>query len=146
MEVTMDLDKFIVILRAKGYKITPQRRAMLSALLSCGKFPTALEVLEVIKKTNPDISLDTIYRNLNLLVELGLVHEIYKHGKDGNQYEIVVTGHHHHLICQACGKMECLHLCPLSDAHIEAAEASGFEVTGHMFEFYGKCRACKTKK
>ena len=54
-------------LRAQGYKITPQRRAVLNAFEECPSFPTAQQLLASVRKTQPDVSLDTIYRNLTLL-------------------------------------------------------------------------------
>ena len=81
-------------LREKGYKITPQRRAVVTALDACGPFPTVQQLQENVRKTQPDVSLDTIYRNLTLLTDLGIVHEI--HRPSGNVYELVKPGHHHH--------------------------------------------------
>lgn len=140
------MEELVALLREKGYKITPQRRAVIEALLGCGKFPTAQQVREFIKKTNPDISLDTIYRNLGLLIDLGVVHEINLHNREGNVFEIVTSGHHHHLVCIECGETECLEICPVNDTYIAEAEARGFTVTGHTFEFYGRCRHCKNNK
>ena len=140
------MEDMVALLRGKGYKITPQRRAVIDALLNCGKFSTAQQILEFVRKTNPDISLDTIYRNLSLLIELDIVHEIHTQNRDGNVFEIVTSGHHHHLVCTECGKMECLEICPVSQEIIESVNKKGFEITGHLFEFYGKCSVCKMKK
>jgi len=136
------VEKMIGILRGKGLKITPQRRAVLAALADCGKFVTAQRILDYVKKSNPDISLDTIYRNLSLLVELGLVHEIQTRGRDGNVFEVVTDGHHHHLVCVGCGKAQCLDFCPISEGDVAKAEANGFKVMSHSLEFYGYCREC----
>lgn len=140
MEDTLDL------LRRKGYKITPQRRAVIDALLNCGKFSTAQQIMEFVRKNNPDISLDTIYRNLNMLIELGLVHEINMKNRDGNMFEIIREGHHHHLVCTECGRMECLAVCPVNQEIADFAGKNGFEITGHLFELYGRCSDCIHKK
>ena len=50
------MDNVINVLRDKGHKITPQRRAVINALLNCGNFPTALQLLEYVKKEQPDVS------------------------------------------------------------------------------------------
>lgn len=130
------------MLREKGYKITPQRRAVIAALDVCGQFPTVQQLLESVKKMMPDVSLDTIYRNLTLLTEIGIVHEIHRH--NGNVYEMVIPGHHHHhLICTQCGRTECINICPMSEAYTEEAAKLGFLITGHIFEFYGLCSTCQ---
>ena len=139
------MDRELSVLRKKGYKITPQRRAVLEALHKNKKFPTALQLLEEVKKTQPDVSLDTIYRNLALLSDLGLVHEVHRH--NGNIYEILVPGeHHHHIVCTQCGETQCLDLCPVREEYQEEAEKKGFRITGHVFEFYGLCEHCRKKK
>ena len=137
-------EKSLSMLRKKGYKITPQRRAVLTALDTCGQFPTAQDILEAVRKMQPDVSLDTIYRNLTLLTELGIVHEVYRSA--GNVYEIVEQGHHHHhLVCTECGKTECIDICPMNEIYEKEAEKHGFLVTGHVFEFYGLCWSCRNK-
>ena len=137
-------EKSLSMLRKKGYKITPQRRAVLTALDTCGQFPTAQDILEAVRKMQPDVSLDTIYRNLTLLTELGIVHEVYRSA--GNVYEIVEQGHHHHhLVCTECGRTECIDICPINEIYEKEAEKHGFLVTGHVFEFYGLCWSCRNK-
>ena len=137
-------EKSLSMLRKKGYKITPQRRAVLTALDTCGQFPTAQDILEAVRKMQPDVSLDTIYRNLTLLTELGIVHEVYRSA--GNVYEIVEQGHHHHhLVCTECGRTECIDICPMNEIYEKEAEKHGFLVTGHFFEFYGLCWSCRNK-
>lgn len=137
------MDEIIAVLRSKGFKITPQRRAVIAALFECGEFPTAQRVLDYVKKSTPDVSLDTIYRNLSLLVELGVLNEIQTLGRDGNIFEITTSGHHHHLICITCGKAQCLDFCPVQDADVMKAEENGFQVVSHSLNFYGYCRECR---
>ncbi|MEG6584199.1 Fur family transcriptional regulator [Dendrosporobacter sp. 1207_IL3150] len=137
------MDQLISVLRNKGFKITPQRRAVIKALCECGKFPTAQHVLEHVRKNAPDVSFDTIYRNLSLLADLGVVHEIQTKGREGNVFEIVTSSHHHHLICVTCGITKCLDFCPISENDLKRAQADGFEVTSHSLEFYGYCKECR---
>ena len=62
------------LLRSKGYKLTPQRRAVLDAFHECDPFPTAQQLLATVRKKHSNVSLDTIYRNLALLSNLGDIH------------------------------------------------------------------------
>ena len=137
------MDNVIDVLRDKGHKITPQRRAVINALLNCGPFCTALQLLEYVKKEQPDVSLDTVYRNLSLFQQLGIVNEIQMINQDGNRFEISRDGHHHHIICLKCGKIECLQKCPVSKEAIEMIEKNGFAVVSHSLEFYGYCCGCQ---
>ncbi len=136
------MEKIIAVLRANGYKITPQRRAVIQAILAYERFPTAQQILEEVKKVHPDVSLDTIYRNISLLSELGIVNEIKK-PSGACVYELVTSRHHHHMICMQCGKTECLESCPLDENILRQAAAKGFEITGHIAEFYGRCSHCR---
>jgi Fur family zinc uptake transcriptional regulator len=136
------MEKLISILREKGYKITPQRRAVITALVNSDRFATAQQILDYVKQTNPDISLDTIYRNLTLLADLGIICEISTRGKDGNIYELITTKHHHHLVCLSCGKAECLDFCPISHEDLEQINQKQFTIISHSLEFYGYCANC----
>lgn len=133
----------IKILKEKGCKITPQRRAVAQSLLSLGKFPTAQEIHNDIKKVQPDVGLDTVYRNLNLLVAIGLVNQISVPGKDTKVFELALGAHHHHLICIGCGEANCLDYCPVDEKVLQKAAGSEFEIVGHSLELYGYCRKCK---
>lgn len=136
------MEKLISVLREKGYKITPQRRAVITALVNSDRFATAQQILDYVKQTNPDISLDTIYRNLTLLADLGIICEISTRGKDGNIYELITTKHHHHLVCLNCGKAECLDFCPISHEDLEQINQKQFTIISHSLEFYGYCANC----
>ena len=139
-----EMTQCLELLRKRGCRITPQRRAVLSAFAECQRFPTALELLGVIRHLQPDVSLDTVYRNLTLFTELGIVHEV--HRPSGNAFEIVAPGHHHHhLVCTECGRTECIDICPMNEIYEKEAEKHGFLVTGHVFEFYGLCWSCRNK-
>lgn len=138
------MEKMLMRLKKGGYKITPQRRAVLEAMLAFKEFPTAQQILTEVKKKNPAVSVDTIYRNMNILVGLGLLNEIHM-PSGGCVYELVTTPHHHHMICLGCGRTECIDWCPLDEAVQAAAQAKGFALTGHMAEFYGFCPQCQNE-
>jgi Fe2+ or Zn2+ uptake regulation protein len=105
---------------------------------------TAQQILDYVRKTYPDIGLDTIYRNVNLLITLGVVAQINIPGKDGNLFELMDgTSHHHHAVCIRCGKTECLDFCPIDDQEIEQLERNGFTLVSHSLQFFGYCRSCQ---
>ena len=139
-------EEIIRRLREKGCKITPQRRAVIQSLINFDKFPTAAEVFNDIRLSNPDLGLDTVYRNLNLLVDIGVVNQISLPGKDTKVFELALGAHHHHLICISCGDANCLNYCPVDEKGLQKAAGSGFEIVGHSLELYGYCKKCRNRK
>jgi len=138
------MEKHLHALRRAGHKLTPQRRAVLAALQASPAFPAALDIFRRVRASLPDISLDTVYRTLALLVEMGLVNQINLPGHGGNVFELVGDSHHHHhLICLKCGRAECLDYCPVKSHEFAAAQKRGFTVVSHSLEFYGYCRDCR---
>ena len=137
------MEEIIKKLRDNGCKITPQRRAVIQALLHFEKFPTALEILNDVKRANPDLGLDTVYRNLNLLIGIGVVNQINLPGKDVKVFELVINDHHHHLVCLGCGEVNCLNYCPVDEESLQKVAGVEFQITGHSLELYGYCKKCK---
>lgn len=140
----MQQDMLVRKLREKGFKVTPQRRAILNALLSFEHPSKALDILGEVRKDFPDISLDTVYRNLNMLTELGVTTVVNLRGGEASRFEIERGQHHHHLVCLQCGKAVCLDFCPMDDRDSAAAEKHGYELVGHAVELYGYCGKCRS--
>ncbi|OQA10702.1 MAG: Zinc-specific metallo-regulatory protein [Firmicutes bacterium ADurb.Bin373] len=128
-------------IKKKGFKITSQRRAIIEALLVPDRPPTAKDVLEIVRDKYPDVSLDTVYRNLNLLAEIGCVIKINLKNSETSRFEILKRHHHHHLICLGCGEAVCLEKC-LLDMHADVLNDKGYKIVGHAFEIYGYCPSC----
>ena len=139
------MDDILLTLKAKGYKITSQRRAVVNALLQYEHFATAQQLLEDVKESNPDISLDTIYRILGLLMKLDKVHKVDMKNSEGAVFELIKDEHHHHLICLECGQTQCVEICPINKEVIGVLEDNQFEMSGHTFEIYGHCKSCRQK-
>ncbi|VBB09628.1 ferric-uptake regulator [Lucifera butyrica] len=136
-------EKIIQMLRDRGCKITPQRRAIIQVLASFDKFPTAQEILDHIHQKDPDVGLDTVYRNLNLLISMGVINQISVPGKDLKVFELAHDKHHHHLVCLGCGEANCLNYCPIDDSEIQKSAGPGFKIVGHSLEIYGYCPKCR---
>jgi Fur family ferric uptake transcriptional regulator len=88
-------------LKAKGYKLTPQRMMVLEALHEAEEHITAPEIYSRVRLKYPWINKSTVYRALELLKKLDLVTET-ELGGDRLFYHHAEKGHHHHLICQNC--------------------------------------------
>lgn len=131
-------------IRHQGHKLTPQRRAVVQALQAAGHPLTAQEVFHHVRQSFPEVSLDTVYRNLRLLTDLGILHLIG--GRDSDRFELAAgTEHHHHLVCLNCGGSVCIDFCPLDQRWHDAAARHDFQITRHSFDIYGYCNACRNQ-
>ena len=108
--------RLITGLMEKGYKLTPQRREIISVLSNDMAHPGAMDILKKVKKKAPQISLSTVYYTLNIFKNEGLILELEFYDRD-NRYDINVSNHIN-LICKKCGKIE----KNLSDAEVEAID------------------------
>lgn len=91
-------------LRDKGLKVTPQRVAIYNAVVSLKNHPTAENVVDVIKKHHPSISVGTVYKVLNVFVEKGLFSKV-KSENEVMRYDAIVEKHHH-LYCNKTDKIQ----------------------------------------
>lgn len=139
----------ISILRRHGYKLTPQRRAVIYALTSSPDHLTPAAIFEKVSRDHPGIGLVTIYRTLKLLVELGLVCELHT-GDNCPSYTAGTPQHHHHLICSGCGKVVDFAGANIIEPSLTTLEErlsqeSGFRIDDHLLEFTGLCRVCQER-
>jgi Fur family zinc uptake transcriptional regulator len=95
------------------------------------------------QKQYPDLSFDTIYRNLTLFEELSILEGTELNGERKFRICCSTKDHHHHLICLSCGKTKHIKSCPM-DAML--GEPDEFRITGHKFEIYGYCKECEEKR
>lgn len=121
-------------MRGGGYKATPQRMAVLRALIE-----EQHQSLEEIRARCPEVGLVTVYRTLDLLGSLGIVRRLDL--GDGSRYELA-ENHHHHMICESCGDISEFEECPLDPERLPPGSAD-FEVRSHSLEVYGRCGACR---
>lgn len=136
-----DIEAKLQRVKTGGHRLTPQRRRILRALAEAGRPQTAQQIHRRLVGDDPDIGLDTVYRNLRLLAALGLVNKISVARQRGDLFELA-EDHHHHYLCLGCGAVACLPVCPLGEP-LPALPAGGFQVVTHVFEVYGYCAACR---
>jgi len=127
--------------RSKNIRMTRQRRAILGVLRSTDLHPTADWIYEKVREILPNISLGTVYRNLNILKEHELLRELNYSDEvshfDGN------AENHYHFICQNCKRI--FDIDEPVDIQLDRRISSktGFEIDHHRLEFYGICPNCK---
>ena len=128
-------------LRAKGYRITPQRQLVLDAVTTLGH-GTPEEILAEVRRTASGVNLSTVYRTLELLEELGMVtHAHLGHGAP--TYHAATVAEHLHLVCRDCGQVSETGVS-LAEPLVRALdERYGFETDVAHFSIYGRCAGCR---
>jgi Fe2+ or Zn2+ uptake regulation protein len=139
----IDIQPLFEKLKRSGFKVTRQRKAILEVLALAGAPLPAPILLKQVRDIDGNISADTLYRNLYLLLELGMLCRIGVRG--GDLFELNFPEHHHHLICLSCGNVTCLDHCPLTKMQSLYEEKNNFKVTDHVFDLYGYCHECQGK-
>jgi len=146
----MNEEKVKDLLREKGLKVTSQRLMVLNILSAHGdEHLTVEEIYDLAKEESPEIGLATIYRTVQVLLELHVIEKVTF--DDGfARYELngeeTGSGHrHHHVICTQCGKVYSLETDLLDTLEKQVFESLGFEVTDHEVKLYGLCSACRRK-
>ena len=124
-------------------KYSKQRESILTALRQTLDHPTADMVYHTVRQQQPNISLGTVYRNLNQLVEQGVLRRIST-PVDGDRFDIRVDPHAH-LLCTGCGKMLDLDDGMLHELDIKVLERFGFEVNDRQLLLTGLCADCTEK-
>ena len=139
-------NKITGILRQHGYKLTPQRRAVLNVIARSPDHLTPAAIHDRVCQERPGIGRVTIYRTLEVLTELGLICEVHVEGNCRSYLMRRPLEHHHHLICSDCGRVIDFTECNLSKLEERLSLETGFEVESHLLEFHGRCPSCQDTK
>lgn len=140
------MEKIKEELHAQNYKLTPQREATVQVLLENeASHLSAEDVYLLVKEKAPEIGLATVYRTLELLSDLQIVHKL-NFGDGVARYEFRSDDgkhHHHHLICLNCGTVDEIKDDWLEDVEKRVEEKFGFKIIDHHLMFHGICHRCK---
>lgn len=138
------VDVIIQKLRDNGYKLTPQRIAIVKILAASKGHPSVEDIHEQIKGDFPTMSLATVYRNIVLIKSLGEVLELgFPDGS--NRYDGNKPYPHPHLVCIKCNTIVDPDLESLDDMKLELESETGFEILNHRLDFFGICSSCLSK-
>ncbi|MDA3792090.1 MAG: Fur family transcriptional regulator [Elusimicrobia bacterium] len=114
---------------------------------------SADEAYMKVKQKNPEIGVATVYRNLDFLTERGILNR-FRFGDVKARYELrdlEKENHHHHLICESCGKIINYSEFVQREKKLinamekELSEKHGFQINSHQLHFYGICKDCRDK-
>ncbi|MBM7555562.1 Fur family transcriptional regulator [Halanaerobacter jeridensis] len=128
-------------MNAKKRRMTKQRKKILEVLKSTDCHPTADWIYEEVKEEIPNISLGTVYRNLNVLKEMGKIMEL-NYGSDHSRFD-GVPENHYHFRCIECGKVMDLDIDVQDELEKKAENEIDGEIDYHRTEFFGYCDECK---
>lgn len=136
-----DIDKYIHQLKKFNIRMTNQRYAILEYLLLKGNHPTANEIYEYLKNDFPNMSVATIYNNINFFKKAGIVTEL-PFADGSSRFDLTKT-HHYHVICANCGKVEDFDYPNFEEAERIAEKQTHFKVINHSFKVTGICLECQ---
>jgi Fur family ferric uptake transcriptional regulator len=126
-----------------GVRLTRPRRAVAEALAGrTGRF-TAAQLVEEARQRQPRIGRATVFRTLDLLLDLGMVERIAMPAGETGYVVCDPSAHHHHVLCERCGKAT-----EIDDRGVKAlakkiARRSGYRIDAHRLELFGLCESCQ---
>lgn len=138
--------------RGCGYRITIPREAILTVLSNTEEHLSAEDIYLSVHKIYPTIGLTTIYRTLEILVQMGLVFK-FDFGDGRARFELAEgpkgKRHHHHLVCSQCGRV--IDYTDFIDDEMEFLQRAekglsrkfNFNISHHVIQFYGVCHKCQ---
>jgi Fe2+ or Zn2+ uptake regulation protein len=126
-------------------RYTPMRQALVATVAAAGRPLSVPEILAL----SVGLPQSSAYRNVKVLIDAGVVRRV-SGIDDHDRFELAeeLAGHHHHLICGRCGKVEDVTPSPrlkraMAEAACVVAEEQGYQVTGHQFNLVGLCPDCR---
>ena len=129
----------------RATRYSKKREAILSALRGTKSHPSAEWVYQTLKPAHPDLSLGTVYRNLSLFRQQGVIQSVGV--VNGQERFDADTSLHHHFVCERCGSVLDLDFLQQGEDSWDQAvsEQYGFRTLRHELVFYGICKTCQNK-
>ena len=136
-----DLDAAVDAVRSRGLRLSASRRLVLEALFAAGRPATAEEIASGMYGRLPRCDLASVYRNLEMLEELGVVRHFHA-GHGPGHYVLAGDGAREYLACERCGALEAVDPRQIDSLREEVRARFGFEVGFAHFPMVGSCAAC----
>jgi Fur family zinc uptake transcriptional regulator len=123
-----------------GWRITEQRKTLAQIFVDHDGYLSPKDVYDQMSQRYPSVSFDTVYRNLRMLSEMGVLEHFYFMEGGLKFRENCLSHHHHHLICVNCEKTLAFEDCPM-DRGVQLP--GSYKILRHRFEVYGVCETCQ---
>jgi Fur family transcriptional regulator, ferric uptake regulator len=121
-----------------GYRLTSERQGVLEYVLTTTEPFSAEDAVRNLRS----VGRATVFRTIKLLLDLDVICRIIR--EDGGiSYQLSRRGHHHHLVCVQCGRVQDFSVCTVPQMVSELASNADFTIEGHRLEIYGHCGACQ---
>ncbi|NLM37386.1 MAG: transcriptional repressor, partial [Firmicutes bacterium] len=130
----------------KGYRLTPQREAVIKILLeNPDQHLAAEDIYAMVRKSHPEIGMATVFRTLELLSKEKLINQINL--AEGHcRYELESQARYDHLVCLKCEKVTEFDHRLLAEVEERLAADNNFQIVGYQLKFFGYCRQCTAAK
>ena len=122
-------------------RLTTQRQIILEELAKVKTHPTASELYDMVRKRLPRIGLGTVYRNLELMADSGMILKIEVGGTQ-KRFD-ATTDDHYHIRCSVCGRVDDIDVPVIRDLASQAATTTSYRILGHHIELTGICSGCQ---
>jgi Fe2+ or Zn2+ uptake regulation protein len=122
------------------YRRSRQRERILELLKATDSHPTADWIYAKLREEIPGLSLGTVYRNLNVLIEQGHIQKL-PFGSTFDRFEAKIAPHYH-LVCEKCGRVVDFEMPEYADINRKAEKMSSFKISQHRIDFFGLCEKC----
>ena len=131
-------------LHARGFRMTPQRMAILHSLRHSGGHLSPIEVYQRAQRDEPGLTEATVYRTLDFLAENGFA--LAAHVGGGKIVYELSEGNHHHLICRHCGRTVKVEHAPLGRLFRQLESSSGYKLDSSHVTLFGWCPDCQNSR
>ncbi|MCA9371485.1 transcriptional repressor [Candidatus Woesebacteria bacterium] len=132
----------ISTLRKQGFRMTNARKAILFMFDQNSMPLSALDIIAFLKQSNQEVNKSTVYREINFLIKKHILKQLFLAGGVA-YYEPADRNHHHHVVCNSCGKIEGVSLNKEKMLISEAQKRSSYKIEDHSLTFYGACKQCQ---
>ncbi len=138
----LTMDEIVERMSSQGLRITDQRKTLARLFADTPGYLAPKDIYEYMGKTYSGLSFDTVYRNLRVMEELGVLEQVMF--EEGVKFKLHCRehDHHHHMICMNCGHTLPITYCPMD----QVAVPDQFQVVKHKFEVFGYCKDCGLKQ
>jgi len=123
------------------YRKSQHRERILEILEETRSHPTADWIYMRLKEEIPELSLGTVYRNLKVLMEQGLIQKL-PFGSTFDRFDAKIAPHYH-LVCEKCGLVEDFEMPQYASINSQAEKMSAFKISRHRIDFFGLCGKCR---
>jgi Fe2+ or Zn2+ uptake regulation protein len=140
----MSLETYIGILREKGLKATPKRKAVLELMLADQSYFSPRDIWNKLKHRFPSLGLTSVYRILEKFEDIDLICRVNR--EDRQLYYFLCDSedhHHHHFICRKCHGVQEVNQCYSDIIYSKLREELGVKAESHFLQIEGVCRECQ---